>query len=652
MILALRVEAHSMFRARNSQLNLFSARVQYPDLVASSSFYGLLGEFGDQLFPDENFKGFYCEDNGRPCVPPSQMFILFLLKMHDKCSDAEAIERSRCDVRWLTALDLELGEKLCGKTTLQEFRAQVHLNEAAEGQFKAVLDKARELGILKETHLKVAIDTTPILGRAAVKDTYNLIADGIKKLVRVLAKIDAIEPEAWAKDNDLCRYWESSSLKGDAKIDWSNDSERRAFLNGLVADADRLLVKVKKLVPSLTEAQGAEVKAASSLLRRLIVQDLEPVPVKKKATGKKADADPGQEADQSSSCSTEDQSNSCPDIELPEDTSQEVVPVQADDTDNSSSDAIASESISNNDFTWAGQELQIRQGVAPDRVLSTEDQEMRHGRKSSSHRFDGYKSSVVVDCDSKLILAITVLPGNAPDNQGALQLVKKAQENSEMLVSKVIADCAYGDGATRKAFELSGIELSAKVPSAPAKDPFNKGRFTLDLTNMIATCPAGQTTTDYDYSRHRHGVQERFRFDEKICQACPHNKECLRSEDKHRRRGRSILLHPQEALIQKARVHQNSPEFRDDNKDRQIVEHRQARMVQLGLRQARYMGLSKTKMQATIIALIANLTLMAKAILFCLSNSFAVFTIVCQTWLFILILDFSATQNRGLRLGS
>jgi hypothetical protein len=75
-------------------------------------------------------------------------------------------------------------------------------------------------------------------------------------------------------------------------------------------------------------------------------------------------------------------------------------------------------------------------------------------------------------------------------------------------------------------------------------------------------------------------------------------------------------------------------------------------MVQLGLRQARYMGLSKTKMQATIIALIANLTLMAKAILFCLSNSFAVFTIVCQTWLFILILDFSATQNRGLRLGS
>ena len=30
--------------------------------------------------------------------------------------------------------------------------------------------------------MKVALDTTNILGRGAVKDTYNLLADGIVKL--------------------------------------------------------------------------------------------------------------------------------------------------------------------------------------------------------------------------------------------------------------------------------------------------------------------------------------------------------------------------------------------------------------------------------------------------------------------------------------
>ena len=35
----------------------------------------------------------------------------------------------------------------------------------------------------------MALDTTYILGRGAVKDTYNLLADGIVKLLRVLAAV-------------------------------------------------------------------------------------------------------------------------------------------------------------------------------------------------------------------------------------------------------------------------------------------------------------------------------------------------------------------------------------------------------------------------------------------------------------------------------
>ena len=58
--------------------------------------------------------------------------------------------------------------------------------------------------------------------------------------------------------------------------------------------------------------------------------------------------------------------------------------------------------------------IQIRQGVAVDRVISAHDEDMRHGRKSASKRFDGHKLSVCVDTCSKLILSVDVIADNAP----------------------------------------------------------------------------------------------------------------------------------------------------------------------------------------------------------------------------------------------
>jgi transposase len=56
---------------------------------------------------------------------------------------------------------------------------------------------------------------------------------------------------------------------------------------------------------------------------------------------------------------------------------------------------------------------QIRQGVARDRVVSHSDPQMRHGRKSASRRFDGYKMDVVADEASELVLGVEVRAANA-----------------------------------------------------------------------------------------------------------------------------------------------------------------------------------------------------------------------------------------------
>ena len=68
---------------------------------------------------------------GRPSVSPSQLCVALLLQSHDRVSDEEAIARSAYDLRWKVALGLELDQKLCAKSTLQRFRAQLVLNEGA-----------------------------------------------------------------------------------------------------------------------------------------------------------------------------------------------------------------------------------------------------------------------------------------------------------------------------------------------------------------------------------------------------------------------------------------------------------------------------------------------------------------------------------------
>ena len=107
--------------------------------------------------------------------------------------------------------------------------------------FEQSLRLAREAGYLKRGRgMKVALDTTYILGRGAVKDTYNLLADGIVKLMRALAAVEGVPVRRWAETHGYKRHV-GSSVKGEAGIDWSDRRARRKLLGEIVADADRLL---------------------------------------------------------------------------------------------------------------------------------------------------------------------------------------------------------------------------------------------------------------------------------------------------------------------------------------------------------------------------------------------------------------------------
>ena len=132
---------------------------------------------------------------------------------------------------------------------------------------------------------------------------------------------------------------------------------------------------------------------------------------------------------------------------------------------------------------------------------------------------------------------------------------------------------------------------------------FPKTQFHIDLDAGCCTCPAGRVSRTFRVAKRGGGV---FRFAAAVCAACPLRAACVRG-----RHGRSVQVHPQEPLLQRARAFQASPAFTPYRALRQVAEHRLARLVQLGLRQARYRGVAKTLFQAYMAATVANLTLLA-----------------------------------------
>jgi len=171
---------------------------------------------------------------------------------------------------------LEMEEVPIQKSALQEFQARLVLHEQGEALLKKSIDEARRAGYLTSRKIRVALDTTPTLGKGAVKDTYNLLADGIEKLAFRLAAVAGEAIASWADKQDLHRYF-GSSLKGEAAIDWNDKAQRERLLTEIVEDGRRLLSlaeQARQQHPEHTEA----IQADAALLERLIRQDVEEKP--------------------------------------------------------------------------------------------------------------------------------------------------------------------------------------------------------------------------------------------------------------------------------------------------------------------------------------------------------------------------------------
>ncbi len=303
----------------------------------------------------------------------------------------------------------------------------------------------------------------------------------------------------------------------------------------------------------------------------------------------------------------------------------------------------------------------IARRVAKDRVISTVDPETRHGHKTASRGFDGYKGHVGIDPDSEIITATTVTPGNAGDASVAEDLIADlltdpapdvgdapdardagaaeadaavdagdaAVDAGDVAVDAgdvaaaeataagepsgganaqpggdragVYGDNAYGTGEFQDRLAEAGIDSRCKTqPPSAADGLFAKDAFNVDLDTDTVTCP-NKNTAEIRRGKNGSGIAE---FG-KVCGDCPLRTQCTTAAG-----GRSVRVGRHEHRLAEARQRQTDPDWIADYRaTRPKVERKIGHLMRRrhGGRRARVRGQTKIDADFALLAAAVNL---------------------------------------------
>jgi len=157
----------------------------------------------------------------------------------------------------------------------------------------------------------------------------------------------------------------------------------------------------------------------------------------------------------------------------------------------------------------------IRNGVAEDRRVSIADSDMRHGRKSKSKRFNGFKRHLAADVDRGLILACAITPANRPEDE-AMPSLTIDMERQGVAIDQLLIDRGYITVGSSTTCSAGAARLCANREVAQ-RQPVSKSAFRLNLRDRTIECPQGHV--------QRFAFGSVVEFDPDMCDRCP----CARS---------------------------------------------------------------------------------------------------------------------------
>jgi hypothetical protein len=265
--------------------------------------------------------------------------------------------------------------------------------------------------------------------------------------------------------------------------------------------------------------------------------------------------------------------------------------------------------------------FRIARRVAADRVISTVDPEARHGHKTASRGFDGYKGHIAIDPDSEIITATEVTAGNVGDAAPAEALLSDvlAPQNKDTATQppcsdpativdpvQVYGDASYGTADLVEKLEAAGLDANTKVqPPSAREGKFSQDDFRIDLDACTVQCPAGQLVK-LRLSKDGSG-EAQFGA---LCSDCPLRAQCTESKS-----GRTVYVHPKHRTLDRSRRRQRDPDWKKRYRaTRPKVERKIAHLMRRkhGGRRARVRGRLRVAHDFALLAAAINLARLAR----------------------------------------
>jgi len=238
--------------------------------------------------------------------------------------------------------------------------------------------------------------------------------------------------------------------------------------------------------------------------------------------------------------------------------------------------------------------MRIRHGVAEDRRVSIEDKDMRHGRKTKSKRFNGYKRHLAIDLDTVLILAVAVLPANRPEQDAAPSLAADIDAQG-LTIGSLYIDRGYINAPIVDEILARRGAIICRPCLAQNGDHYGKRAFKINMRDRTITCPAG--------AQQPIVLGSKVEFPAETCRVCPLRAKCT---DVAPDRGRSVAIADNELLQHRLRKQAATSTGRQELRERVPVEHRQAHTCRRQGRHARYLGSRKNEFDLRRAAAISN----------------------------------------------
>ncbi len=247
-------------------------------------------------------------------------------------------------------------------------------------------------------------------------------------------------------------------------------------------------------------------------------------------------------------------------------------------------------------------------------IVSPYDAEARLSAKREQ-AWTGYKVHITETCDEATPHVITHVETTPATTADAVVLapIHTALAAKECLPAEHLVDSGYVSGeqlvASQKEHQIRLVgPIRANTSwQATAGAGFAAACFAVDWDAQQVTCPAGQRSRFWNPEHNERGKNViQVQFDTATCQACDLRAQCTKAKTE----GRGLTLRPQEQHLAVAarRAEQETAAFQAAYAARAGIEGTLSQGIRVcDLRDARYRGLAKTRLQHILIAVAVSL---------------------------------------------